>query len=367
MSKYKLAFVHTYKDRLGKLRHYFRGPGQVRALPLPGKWKSPEFMKAYGALLAGMPLPPSGPSRPAARRKARAILAGSTIEAINRYLASDKYRELARTTQAARRSYLIKFGETYSLMPLDRHTPILLAANLEGVLPNAARQRITALRAFFEWAAHPSRGLCSGNPAADLEKPREDSEAHHTWTDDQIRQWWDFYSLGTLPRAVFDLYIHSGQRGGDIIKLGWHSYRRAGTVLHIPEQEKTGKEVFIPVSAALKQTLDLIDRPEPTANMLHPPFLRGPRGRPYARTQLTNQFREWRKAAGLPDECVPHGLRRATVRIMLEEGMNPAGIAAITGQSLELVYYYAEDYEREGAAMGAGAGLSRRLKAITGS
>ena len=365
MSKYKLAFTHTYKDRLGKLRHYFRGPGQVRAIALPGKWRSPEFMQAYGALLAGMPLPAAGPGRPAARRKARAILAGSTIEAVNQYLASDKYRELARSTQAERRRYLVKFGETYSLMPLDRHTPKMLAANLEGMAPNVARFRITTLRALFEWASHTSRGLCSGNPAAALEKPSEDSEAFHTWTDEEIRQWWDFYPLGTLPRAVFDLYIHTGQRGSDIIKLGWHSYRRNGTVLHIPKQEKTGKEVFIPVGAMLKQTLDLIERPEPTADMLHPPFLRGPRGRPYARTQLTNQFREWRKAAGLPDECVPHGLRRATVRMMLEEGMNPAGIAAITGQSLELVYYYAEDYEREGAAMGAGAGLSRRLREIS--
>ncbi len=53
-------------------------------------------------------------------------------------------------------------------------------------------------------------------------------------------------------RTAFDLYIHTGQRGSDIVQLGWHSYRNGGATLYIPKQEKTGKPAFIPVSAALK-------------------------------------------------------------------------------------------------------------------
>jgi len=366
MNKYKLAFVNTYVDRLGKLRHYFRGPGQARAIPLPGKFKSPEFLQAYGALLAGIQAP-NGPARSAAQRKTRAAIDGSTGEAVRQYLKSDRFYALAPTTRTERLRYLAKFGEAYGLMPLAEHTTKKLNDGLVGILPNVLRQRITALRGFFDWASHPSRALCSGNPAAALEKPAEDSEAHHTWTDDQIRQWWNFYPLGTIERTAFDLYIHTGQRGSDIVQLGWHSYRNDGATLYIAKQEKTEKPAFIPVSAALKQTLDLIPRPEPTATMLHPPFLRKVRGSPFTRHKLTDAFREWRIAAGLPEECVPHGLRRAAVRIMLEEGMQPAGIAAITGQSLELVYYYAEDYAREKAAVAAMPGLSRRLEAINGS
>jgi hypothetical protein len=46
-----LKYVDRFWDRYGSLRHYFRRPGQ-KAIPLPGKPGSPEFITAYAAALA---------------------------------------------------------------------------------------------------------------------------------------------------------------------------------------------------------------------------------------------------------------------------------------------------------------------------
>jgi hypothetical protein len=45
---FRLKYVHAFKDRHGKPRHYFRRPGQKR-VPLPGLPGSAEFIAAYQA------------------------------------------------------------------------------------------------------------------------------------------------------------------------------------------------------------------------------------------------------------------------------------------------------------------------------
>ena len=216
------------------------------------------------------------------------------------------------------------------------------------------------LRQFFGWASHPARGLCPSNPATALERPATVIEGHRSWTDEEIAQYQQFYPVGTDARRAFDLYMHTGQRGSDVIKMGWSDFRKNRIKLAV-KQRKTGKEVLLPISPALARTLSLIEQPEPTADCLRPTFLRTRRGKPYTRIELTASMRRWIDAAGLPKACVPHGLRKATVRIMLEEGERPQDIAAITGQSIEVVIYYGEAYAKEKSAERAMPSLSRRL------
>ena len=37
------------------------------------------------------------------------------------------------------------------------------------------------------------------------------------------------------------------------------------------------------------------------------------------------------RAAGLPDRCVPHGIRKATLRTMAEHGASAKQLAAVSG------------------------------------
>ena len=60
----RLNYVHAFRDRTGRMRHYFRRNGRRNVLPgLPG---SSEFMEAYAALLGNSPKQVE--QRPTARR-----------------------------------------------------------------------------------------------------------------------------------------------------------------------------------------------------------------------------------------------------------------------------------------------------------
>jgi hypothetical protein len=48
MTSIRLDYVHAFRDRHGKRRHYFRRAG-FKSLPLPGSPGSEEFMRVYVA------------------------------------------------------------------------------------------------------------------------------------------------------------------------------------------------------------------------------------------------------------------------------------------------------------------------------
>jgi len=64
--------------------------------------------------------------------------------------------------------------------------------------------------------------------------------------------------------------------------------------------------------------------------------------------------------AGLPDRCVPHGLRKAAARLLAEAGCSVKEIQAITGHaSLSEIERYTRDAEQARLAMAAVARLAR--------
>ena len=54
-------------------------------------------------------------------------------------------------------------------------------------------------------------------------------------------------------------------------------------------------------------------------------------GRPIKRAALSHLVRLAIRAAGLPARCVPHGLRKATLRTMAEAGSSSKRLAAVSG------------------------------------
>src|SRR5262249_55945488 len=100
MTRIRLAHIHEYRDRHGKLRRYFRRPGFKR-IPLPGLPGSDEFMTAYQLALAGQPARieiGAGRTKP-----------GTVNAAIVGYYSSVAFRSLALGTQKLQRSILERF------------------------------------------------------------------------------------------------------------------------------------------------------------------------------------------------------------------------------------------------------------------
>jgi integrase len=149
------------------------------------------------------------------------------------------------------------------------------------------------------------------------------------------------------------LLLYTGQRGGDVVKM-----RRADisysaiTVV----QQKTGTALSIPIHPELLAVM----RAGPINGLT---LIGDKRGRPIARCTLTLLIRKAVEKAGLPPECVAHGLRKAQMRRLAESGASTKQIAAISGhKTLQEVERYTAAADQRRLSRGAIAKLKPRSR-----
>jgi enterobacteria phage integrase len=83
-------------------------------------------------------------------------------------------------------------------------------------------------------------------------------------------------------------------------------------------------------------------------------------GRPITRPTLTHLLKVAAAAAGLPPECLPHGLRKAQMRRLAEGGASAKQIASISGhKSLREVERYTAAADQKRLSRGAISKLKR--------
>ena len=340
MTRLKLRYVNEYRDRHGKVRRYFRRPGQ-RAIPLPGLPGSIEFMAAYQSALAIVAPPPPSPKH---------VIAGSLAAVTTGYFRSADYANLSPSSQ---RSYRV------ALKPiLEAHGHRLV----RELPPEAARHIFEAIGAARPGMANLTRsvlskvmtyaiesGIRTNNPFAGLKRYRLGT--YHTWTDAEIAQFEHRWPLGTRERLAFALLLYTGQRGGDVAKM-----LRADIVdgrIRV-SQDKVRKgvihELMIPIHPALARALQA----GPVVGMTH--IITDTRGRPLR--SLTDLIEAAVKRAGLPPRCVAHGLRKAALRRLAEHGSTTKEIAAVSGhRSLSEIERYTARADQAGLARSAIAKL----------
>src|SRR5262249_50061644 len=151
-------------------------------------------------------------------------------------------------------------------------------------------------------------------------------------------------------RLAFALLLYSGQRRGDVIRVGAQHIRDG--ILSV-KQEKTGFDLAIPVHATLASVLAA----SPSGHLT---FLTTRYGAPFTATAFSHWVRQECNKAQLPD-CSAHGLRKAAARRLAEAGCTAHEIGAITGHAslAELTRYTrAADQRRLAEAAMAKTGTS---------
>jgi integrase len=331
-------WVHGFLDRHQKPRFYFRRPGFKR-VALPGLPWSPEFMSAYEEALAGQPAPIGA---------ARTITGSMRALAVSYYNGA-AFRALRASSQYERRGIIDRFCREHGdkrVATLQRHHIAKLIA-ARAAQPVAANNLRTALRELMKHAVEI--GLRSDDPTRDVKRISVNSDGHHSWTEDEITQFEARHPIGSRERLAFALLLYTGQRRGDVIRMG-RQHLRDG-MLSV-RQEKTNAVLDIPVHAALMQAIDAIPRE-------HLTFLTTHRGGPFKPTPFSTWFRKACDAAGLP-HCSAHGLRKAAARRLAEAGCTTNEIAAITGHaSLREVARYTRAADQRRLAAAAMAKVSK--------
>src|SRR5215471_2485597 len=309
MTRIKLEYVHEYKDVRGKLRRYFRRPG-FKQIPLPGLPGSAEFNSAYEQALAGLPRKEIGADR---------TKPGTVNAAIVGYYQCLAFRELAPGTQSKRRFILERFRIEHGDKRIATLPPEFIHRVINRKTPAAARNWIAALRGLLDFAV--AEKFRADNPARGVVLPKLKIKHRRAWTEQEIEQYEAAHPIGSKPRLAFALGLFTIQRLSDVVRMGLGHVRSGELVVR---QQKTGAQLTLPIRPELQAILDAT----PSGHMT---FLVTKNGRQYARGDFSTQFRAWCDDAGLPKDCVFHGLRSTGCTQLADAGCSAHQIAAWSG------------------------------------
>lgn len=334
MARIDLKYVQRFRDRHGKLRHYFRRPGAKR-VSLPGLPGSPEFMAAYQTALA-VSLPPVGSARHTPK---------SIHHLIACYFASAEFAALKPSSQRTFRNQLDRFREKHG----DKSSLTVTANHLNAIFsgmsgtPHAAANLRKRLRRVFALAVR--LGWRADNPVRDTELGNFKRGEISPWTEADIETFRERWPSGSRERLALELLLCTGQRRSDVIRMG-HQHVAQGLIS--VTQTKTGHRLAIPILPDLSKELPN------NGEML---FLTTKTGKPFTVDGFGNWFRDAARAAGLAG-LSPHGLRKAASRRLAEAGCTEKEIASITGhRTLAEVARYTRDADQARLSQAAAAKL----------
>jgi integrase len=195
-----------------------------------------------------------------------------------------------------------------------------IVAMLDGMKPSTAKNWLKATRALIRHCIDID--LVKEDITLGI-RLRPSRGEFHTWSESEISQFEAAHPIGTRERVAEALGLYTGQRRGDVIRMGRQHVRDG--VLHV-RQEKTNAVLAIPVHSELARVLAAV----PSTQMT---FIQTLRGKPFTGHAFSDWFGKACDAAGLGAQCTFHGLRKAACRRLAEAGCSANEIAAISGHS----------------------------------
>jgi integrase len=318
-----------------RIYHYHRATGQ----PLSGKPGSSEFARDYGL----------------AEKSLLDRLAGTFNGLVRDYTLSPEFGKLAESTQKGYRRMLTAAEGKFGKLPLAaledprvRQDFMKWRANVAAESgEREADNRLGAISAMLSWARE--NGQVNANHIAGFRRLYHSDRADIIWLPEHVKAFMAVASI-ELQRALI-LALHTGQRQGDLLRLGWNNYDGRSITLRQGKAQRNGvagRRIEIPVTDALRTMLE--GMPHRAAVILTTPG-----GRPYTGKNFRQQWKAACRAAELPDHLHFHDIRGTTVTMLAEVGATVPQIAAITGHSLKQVSSIIEKYLSRTSELAGGA------------
>ena len=341
--KIRLRYLITDRDRHGNTRYYVRLPHKKK-VRIQAQPASEEFMAAYHEAMAG-----EHRSKP----QASEIKPGSFRHLCFVYFKSDKFKSNDVSTRKWQRKTLESICQKYGANPIalmaSRH--VRKIRNEKSQFPAAANMRMKAMRAMFAWANEEEETSC--NPTLGVKNIKYVSRGHHTWTEEEIAQYYERHPLGTKPRLALDILRFTTGRREDAPRLGIQHVQNGRVKFRQGKNEdRNPVDIDIPVHPALAASIA-------ATKTGHLTFLVTKFGKPFTTNGFGNKFKDWCRQADLP-HCSAHGVRKATATALAEAGATPHQIGAITGHtSLKEIERYTKAAQRSGLATAGMAKLKQ--------
>ena len=347
MARIKLKYVNGFTNRHRKnqrVRYYFRRRA-AEAIPLPGLPGSEEFMAAYAAALANI-------HGQHAEIGANRTMPGTINALVVIYYKSDEWQSLAADTRTTRRRIIERFRAEHG----DKRVALLQREHILRMLgaigkPSAKRHWLKAIRGLMRVAVQAMRkdDPTEGVPGIKLPK----SKGHHTWTDDEIEQYRDYWPIGSQQRLVMEFALETTSRRGEVVRLGPQHVRNGRIRI---ERTHGSEDVDMLMSPQLQAACDAMPK-------AHLTYIVSAYGKPRSKYGLGNDFAKWVTEAGLPARCRMHGLKKGGMRRLAEAGGTAHELMAISGhKTLTEVQRYTKDADRKKLADSGMAKLGGQSK-----
>ena len=318
-------YCEAWRDRHGKLRVYFRRTKNDPRVVLPGSIGSDEFLAAYQAALAGMAPKPKASAIGPARDTMAGLIAS--------YRKSPEYRSLRQTSKTGYSSRLAMLENEHGKRGVSGLTRERI---VKGIMtpyadrPGAALANLKMLRVLIRHAI--AIGWLKSDPSTGIKRPK--TEEIRAWTEQEIAVFEERWPVGTKQRLAFALMLYSGQRRSDVHRMTWSDV--SGGAIKVVQQ-KTGAKLDLPLHSHLAKILAKTERK-------HLVIVATEYGKPFTVDGFGGFMRDAIRAAGLPLECQPHGLRKAAGRRLAEAGCSANEIMSVLGHK---TLAEAERYTRE--------------------
>jgi enterobacteria phage integrase len=326
---------HTYLS-------FRRGKGP--RLRLPNDPTSDEFIAAYQSALLGQTT--------ITRNHPTTAQPGTIAALIASYLKSANYVGLRQTSKVGYLTRLetlrVEHGHR-TVVGLNRSRIITAFLQPFADRPGAALDTLKKLRILIRHAI--DLGWLKYDPSIGIKRPK--IQKIRSWTQDEIAAFRKKWPLGSKQRLAFEMFLNSGQRRSDVVRMAW-SHLTADNQKIAVVQQKTGRRLLIPLHRDLLAALAAARRD-------HVSIITTAYNRPFTVDGFSQWLRNAIAEAGLPLDCQPHGLRKATGRRLAEVGATTKEIMSILGHTtLAEAERYTEEADQIGLAEGAVIKLEAR-------
>lgn len=342
----KLKYLHFIKIDSHKYVYVRRYRRNCKAIKINAPIGSTDFLIEYSAAIAKQ-------ERIDSIQKAPKDSHDTLNWLYDKYVKSPEWKEYAPKTQETkkgRKKYILsakprgqtlEFGEQdYTLLgrtqmyQLRAYAFEVNATEIKDGESGKANNWMKDLSALFKWAIRS--GIAPdhfSNPCTGLGKLKEGS-GYHTWTEQELKQFEDYWPLGTMPRLAYEILYNTGARVSDAHLLGkvhekrniltWKPFKGKDEYKN-DEEEDEALEVSIPIRPELRKAIDAT----PSGNLV---YCANSHGTPFQSAKGFSQwFVEKKNKAGLPKKCVPHGLRKCAAKRLAEAGVGEYMLMSIMG------------------------------------
>lgn len=296
--------VSKHVDRHGKVKWRLRKriKGRKVDVYLPGAYGSVEFRAAYEAAVNPQPV----------QNTAGAF--GTFDHVITSYRGSKGFKSLAASTRYAKGKRLDWIRGLIGPARMAELQPY----QIENIMdrkggPDAANRLRKELSELFDYA-RKKMGMNIANPTGAVDKRKTRQGGYHTWTAQEVQQFRDAHPTGTKARLAMEMMLATGAARQDACAMGRHNIK--GTTIYY-RRGKTGQETELPLKFMPYLVAELRQLP-PGTDL----FLTHGKGLPYTKESFGNWFGDQCRAAGLPDKCRAHGLRKHGATKLAEHGAN---------------------------------------------